>query len=811
MSGKDRGISRRGFLELSAASAALLSMGAKPATLTSPLGERAADSTGSPVAAVRMNPNESYVGVPKLLQKYINDSDGEAWRKIGEKIDYTYQNLDYALGALETETGFGKELKARIARGQKLLFKPNLVGVMSIDGTTHGPGFGSTMNTEWSYIAALMRWFHDKLGVSYYQMSLGEAASAMPMVAAMGTQAHPSGQTVTPEGALEGKTGDYYMGWGFYFARKYLADRLGPNATEDPMRGHAESVNGTYIPPGQVTDKLMVYDLNRIYDDVTKGRDVPVPGGVNYHTITVHKAIVGGDPADAADREAYPGCILINVPKFKVHDIALITNVIKNLGIGLYPMQSAKTGGTQWDYATPHRPVPGMKVGIPHQVWVAELDHATGLPRRDTHGKHIVHKTGGIVATMVDIIAAVKNQDIFMVHVVDGIETVNFSNSGGGSRVPEGLAFAGLDPVATDLLCARVLLCGAPLAAALEAGLKDRAGGTFAQEVPLPTVQDGNIVTGTAYDCMLARDFTFEKAEERGLGHRQYYVVGQDAQSGRPMVSLEGHLGTVRPDGAFADVGVSTTYYSYSKVPWDLQRTALAYLEASDRLNGTHWKQTFLDTYDEDGDGIVTYDEYGRRGALHPGMYLSTCRSTARIEAMQTGNRVEPLRIAFCASATTLRHSRADWNEHGDELFRDEALSGASLTALFMSRNRTEAQDGANPSMTYGNGKWPSVDAVMQQGLRTSVQRVYSAALAYADAKLNGGKYRGRSGVEKYTKAVQKDPDKAIDFVLYIPKGATGLFNTPPPNIEETEDKTKIFTAHLNEGKEILPGPAPFA
>ena len=78
------------------------------------------------------------------------------------------------------------------------------------------------------------------------------------------------------------------------------------------------------------------------------------------------------------DMEAYPGSILVNTPKFKVHDIALLTNVVKNLGIGLYPMQAAHAGGSKWDYSSPHDSVPAMKERIPHQVWVSEMDRDTG-------------------------------------------------------------------------------------------------------------------------------------------------------------------------------------------------------------------------------------------------------------------------------------------------------------------------------------------------------------------------------------------------------------------------------------------------
>jgi hypothetical protein len=48
------------------------------------------------------------------------------------------------------------------------------------------------------------------------------------------------------------------------------------------MSGHDDSVDGTYIPPGRATEPLMVYDLNKLHDDVSKGIDGAVPDGANY-------------------------------------------------------------------------------------------------------------------------------------------------------------------------------------------------------------------------------------------------------------------------------------------------------------------------------------------------------------------------------------------------------------------------------------------------------------------------------------------------------------------------------------------------
>ncbi|UCD57751.1 MAG: hypothetical protein JSV16_01180, partial [Candidatus Hydrogenedentota bacterium] len=132
-----------------------------------------------------MDVSKSYAGIDELLREYINHSTQGAWDEIRCKIDYTYEKLDFALTPLEAETGLSREIRLRTEKGQKLLFKPNLVNPANIDPQTYGPDVGSTTCTEWPFVAALMRWFHDRLSVSYHQMALGEAATCMSAIASM--------------------------------------------------------------------------------------------------------------------------------------------------------------------------------------------------------------------------------------------------------------------------------------------------------------------------------------------------------------------------------------------------------------------------------------------------------------------------------------------------------------------------------------------------------------------------------------------------------------------------------------------------
>jgi len=785
--------------------------------IVSPMGKRLPDSAGSPVGVVRLDPEKSYAGVGELLQKVINDSNQEAWDKIKSKIDYTYEGLDFALAPLKEETGFEKEIKDRLNKGQKLLFKPNLVNTFNIDPQTHGPGLGNTACTEWSFVAALMRWFHDRLGIRYHQMAVGEAATSMSASAGLFSMINPEGKTITTEAVIEGRSGEFYGGWGFYFVRKYLAECAGSGPGDDPMQGFEASVAGLYDPPGHVDNELRVYDLNRLFDDPQKGREVDVPGGVNFPSITLHKAIIGGDPADTGDRKAYPGCILVNVPKLKVHIQALFTNVIKNLGIGLYPMQFSKAGDSCWEYSNPRHAVPGMKGGIPHEVWVADMDHETCLPKMDRSGKPIVRKTGGLSATMVDIIKAVQNQDIFMIHVVDGIEATNLDHQGTdlSLKTSEGMIFAGLDPVATDLLCARYMFSNVPMKEALDCEIDDGAGGRFPQAVPIPILEGNNIITGKGYDCPLLRYNCFEQAVARGLGESAYHVLGRDTVNDNPLVSIEGHLGRVK-DGIFVDVITDALYFDLFKFPWDLQKTAFGYLSAVDELTGSSFKNAFLTAFDEDGDGIVRYDETGKKGIasvlLHQGGYMVSCLATDPLAFLSARVKME---------AKIIKLGDPQRNPHGYDILQEYSFGSVCMAAFRMSQIEMESPDFFVPGMSWGRGKWPSFQTAqfiltgtslygLGFPLQIAYPSLYGSALFYADLTQNEGKYLGVSGgqmtaepVLHYLAEMQKDGAQPLDFVFYVPPGFDKIGGTSMPNIVATDDPSRVLTVWFKGGEEI--------
>lgn len=258
------------------------------------------DEESSPVSVVKMDPNQAYIGIPELLRSVINNGDKAAWGEIQKKIDYIYLNVDKMFHSLDEESNYRDRIRVELQKGKKLLFKPNLVNPQCIDPDTHGPAIAHSACTEWPYIAALMRWFHDKLNLRYSQMALGEAASVSSMTAAIYNHTYHPRKKITTEAVFEGKSGDFYGGWGFYFVRKYLSDSS-KNPDDDPMLGYEESITGKYLPPGQAENRLVVYDLNKLNDVKGKTRAVSVPDGVNYREIILPKVIVGGDPENPED------------------------------------------------------------------------------------------------------------------------------------------------------------------------------------------------------------------------------------------------------------------------------------------------------------------------------------------------------------------------------------------------------------------------------------------------------------------------------------------------------------------------------
>ncbi len=308
-----------------------------------------ADTEGSLIGAVRLDPVKAYGNVPGLLERTIKENDASAWEVLKQRINYVYDQLGHSVVPVLERRNLKPQIKAEIDVGRKLFFKPNIVCATVLDTPGDGsPGLtgGVVAATNWTFMAALMRFFHDELGIRYYQMAIGEAGVTTPCFSALFACA--------PEAVLEGRFPrsdgtTCWAGYPFYFVRKYLSETSKAlDSSDDPMNGYADSLSGTYITPGEATrqGKLIMYDLNNA-ERFDRGRLVSVPdGGDNYREgIILHKAMVG-DPKDPGN---YPGSVLVNCPVLKVHCNSVITSAIKNLGIGGWPMRT----GHDSDPATP--------------------------------------------------------------------------------------------------------------------------------------------------------------------------------------------------------------------------------------------------------------------------------------------------------------------------------------------------------------------------------------------------------------------------------------------------------------------------
>lgn len=122
-----------------------------------------------------------------------------------------------------------------------------------------------------------------------------------------------------------------------------------------------------------------------------------------------------------------------------------------------------------------------------------------------------------------------------------------------------------------------------------------------------------NIVTKEGLDSPLFRYNLYRYAEERGVGQQMYYIVGWDSLTEMPLASLGGHPGRI-DNAMFLELMTKTMYYNPSTILHDLQMTILSYAEAHDGLIGSSLLKEFMDSFDENHDGIIDYDEMGRKG-----------------------------------------------------------------------------------------------------------------------------------------------------------------------------------------------------
>ncbi|MCK5343094.1 MAG: hypothetical protein KAR20_06805, partial [Candidatus Heimdallarchaeota archaeon] len=392
---------------------------------------------------------------------------------------------------------------------------------------------------------------------------------------------------------------------------------------------------------------------------------------------------------------------------------------------------------------------------------------------------------------------------------------INVDHQGGGLKTAEGMVFAGLDPVATDLLCARYMFSNVPRKESLEVKLEGGTAGGFPQKVPIPIKDGTDIISKEGYDCLLARDFTFERAEKRGLGQMSYHVKGHDFLTDSPIISLKGHLGSVI-NANFSDIVTNTLFYDTYKVPWDLQRTALSYLAAVDELEGTNLKEEFIRHFDEDNDGVISYEEFGKMGSMSVMLHLS-----AGYVSLMGTEKLGGLKGFFKMMTSMYRYRDKRHNPYNTDIMKERILATTCAVAFGISRMQIEIPDQFAPGRMCGKGKWPSTQFVryLQTGsmiygpgfpMSIGVPGLYGNALFYADLTQNGGQYAGSirsqpdpQAINRYMKDVKRGNIEPLDFVLYVPEEFGKFARRSVPNVEITDDPAKMFTASFQNNTEI--------
>jgi hypothetical protein len=584
------------------------------------------------------------------------------------------------------------------------------------------------------------------------------------------------------------------------------------------MQGHLQSVYGPYTPPGKARDQLIFLDLNNAEANTpdARGREIEVPNGACYQSVTVHKAVVG----DPNDLDNYPGAVLINVPKLKVHSIELITNAIKNLGIGLWPTKSGYDNNPDtpdFKYGCPTStntpagckfyPVANLKSGVYHSPW------SKGL-RLNCDGAVDPQSTpripnDGLKGSMVDINLAVRAQALlpYILHICDAIATTNLAHGGGtyGYLNNEGLILASENPVALDLFSSRYLYKNVPKGTVAKHPF---AIWTPGGDVHYDAAAESIVSLKGDYEWPVENTYLYAYAETRGLGTQIYYVRGKDRTAGAKdflLISAEGHFGRAVFNSSenwqevfeqgkfkFKEVIAKTQYQDH--IPphyWSveaglcpLQRMLRQLAKANDDLaiakygyNPGYYDQ--LTAMDTNHDSRLVFGEEANEVDKTMGTFTMAFSMLAAMEIEHgTANMF----------AKAVKYSIAEWNELGTFLSDATPMVVAHGMAIQSQTNDMIDKFFNIPFGRDTNGvfHWPSIQFAKYVDSLTSLTAAYEQAKKYATAK-------------------------GYSFKMYVPDRLpyfppiTTPFASVGENIEHTSDPRFICTMKFlnSKGEEV--------
>ena len=410
------------------------------------------------------------------------------------------------------------------------------------------------------------------------------------------------------------------------------------------------------------------------------------------------------------------------------------------------------------------------------------------------------------------MIRAVQNQNVFMLHVADAINIINVSHNADGfdERVPEGYIWSSLDCVALDLFCARYCFTTVPMLKALKLMEENQWNTEFVHYVPEARVKGMNITTTTGIDSPLFRYNLYRYAEERGVGRQKYYVVGWDSLTETLFASLKSHLGRIY-DGRFHELKTKALYYNQTNMLHSLEKTILSYAKACDALTGSSVYPEIMGIFDENHDGVIDYDEMGR--GFETALY---CMMAHSVDLMLT-EICGALRYNFYQPAYNIKNSDKKWNLEGNDYVKERIIMERVVYAYTLSQSEKATPDLFIQGMSYGRGMWPSWETVtylytlnLIYGSQTrediSLGSLYGNAFQYADKVLNAGAYTGSiddtksdpDSIKKYFEALSAGA-LPLHFTVYVPMRYGSLQDEKIPNVEETDDPGKVFTAHFRD------------
>jgi hypothetical protein len=173
----------------------------------------------------------------------------------------------------------------------------------------------------------------------------------------------------------------------------------------------------------------------------------------------------------------------------------------------------------------------------------------------------------------------------------------------------------------------------------------------------LAQLEGNNIITIEGFDSPLFRYNLYRYAEKRGVGQQKYYVIGWDSLTESPLVSLNGHLGRIE-NSNFYEMITKTLYYNPNTILYDLQKTILSYIQANDSLTGSKLYKDLMETFDENHDGVIDYDEMGRNG-----VETTQFSNLATALDIQIKEKYGQLKGGFMESIYFLKYSDRNWNE----------------------------------------------------------------------------------------------------------------------------------------------------